>query len=455
MRTPFTRSADPGPRRAVAAGRRRRRPCLSLGDRGAGFAEYGAVILLVAGVAAVVFTTGIGDRVAGFINAALCDVSQSAIESADGCGADGSDGTDAASDTRSDTTTRSQPAADGTGQGPGGAPGSPPPDPPPGYPSPQDFADAEADIERIRGYLNEGICLWWCRDGEPQDVMADMTAGELNALLWTLSDGEIRELLDSDGARGIILDRVDLATLRHVRAIDPDNIEPDYDDIEYDIDNLAWGTVPDGRLWPEDGEISAEDVHQGALGDCWWVAGLAATAEQNPEVIRDMIRENPNGTYTVIFGNGQSVTVTPDLVLKEDGGVLFAKPQDDVLWPAILEKAYAQREGGFGDIENGRPGDAMQILTGSESEHHSPGDVDQRRIEDWLANGTAITIQTKDDEDDGPYEKETLIGDHSYVVTGFENGRVRLYNPWGYRHTTLSMEEFREHLETVETNSFG
>ncbi|MFC4560692.1 C2 family cysteine protease [Nocardiopsis mangrovi] len=436
------RSGPPPP----SAQRSRRRP--RFGDRGAGFAEYGAVILLVAGIAAVVFATGIGDRVAGFITTALCEVSSAA-----------SDQEDCAADT----------VADGDGP-PDARPMvdpdewfGPVPEPPPGFPSGQDFDDAQDDIDRIREYLGDDslFCWWWCPD-EPQDVMADMTDGELNALMWSLTDDEIRELLREDGVREIVLSRVDINTLRHLRGIDPDGIEPDFDDVGGDDaneedgeprDDLAFGTVPDGRLWPENGEPSSSDLSQGGLGDCWWLASMGAIADQNPQIIRDMIRENGNGTYTVTFGDGEQVTVTPDIVLNEDGSAAFSSPNNNTLWPAILEKAYAEREGSFGEIEGGWPKDGMETITGNDSEDRPASDVDERQLTEWLSNGTAVTITTTGDKEGDLYDNDVLVRNHAYVVTGVRDGVVQLYNPWGRNHASMTMEQFRQQLDTVETNS--
>src|SRR5690606_36561200 len=48
-------------------------------------------------------------------------------------------------------------------------------------------------------------------------------------------------------------------------------------------------------------DIDPNDVSQGQLGDCYFIASLAAIARQNPDLIREMIRDNGDGTYTITF----------------------------------------------------------------------------------------------------------------------------------------------------------
>jgi len=59
--------------------------------------------------------------------------------------------------------------------------------------------------------------------------------------------------------------------------------------------------------------ISTSDVGQGGLGDCYLAAPLIGLARQRPDLLVAGIRENPNGTFTVLFhrdGRPFPVTVT-------------------------------------------------------------------------------------------------------------------------------------------------
>ncbi|HEY9868005.1 MAG TPA: hypothetical protein V6D08_02255, partial [Candidatus Obscuribacterales bacterium] len=47
--------------------------------------------------------------------------------------------------------------------------------------------------------------------------------------------------------------------------------------------------------------IKPEAVAQGQIGDCWLMGSIAAVADTMPHLIEKMIKENPDGTFTVTF----------------------------------------------------------------------------------------------------------------------------------------------------------
>jgi subtilase family serine protease len=99
--------------------------------------------------------------------------------------------------------------------------------------------------------------------------------------------------------------------------------------------------------------ISYQDISQGNLGDCYFLAGLAGVALRSPSAIQNMIEDNKDGTYTVRFYNkGVADYVTVDSQLptdasghfvyaSRDNGMLYNNPANE-LWVALAEKAYAQ-----------------------------------------------------------------------------------------------------------------
>ncbi|KAA8879705.1 hypothetical protein F3087_43900 [Nocardia colli] len=93
------------------------------------------------------------------------------------------------------------------------------------------------------------------------------------------------------------------------------------------------------------------DAAQGRAGDCYLMATLMDIAENNPQAIRDMIVEYPDGTVAVRFftagGVPQWVRVTRDFYADEQGWVIYAAHDaDHAVWPAFIEKAYAVWRGG-------------------------------------------------------------------------------------------------------------
>lgn len=184
----------------------------------------------------------------------------------------------------------------------------------------------------------------------------------------------------------------------------------------------------------------ALDVDQGGLGDCWLLAAMAAVAHRDPEHIENRIQARTDGNFDVRVGN-ETIRVQPTF---PDAGYADPTPnrQSDTLWVALLEKAFAHREGGYDDLEGGNPGEAMQLLTGRRSTRTSiRSSTDPDDLFDILERGKdrdhPMTYSTKDDNVDAP-----LSGDHAYAILDvFErNGSkfARLYNPWGTNDNSRS-----------------
>ncbi|XP_054848413.1 calpain-5-like [Eublepharis macularius] len=150
---------------------------------------------------------------------------------------------------------------------------------------------------------------------------------------------------------------------------------------------------PDGLSWKRPGElcsdprlfvdgISPRDLHQGSLGNCWFVAAASCLASE-PAVWRKVI-PNPHEqdwdprrpqSYCGIFrfrfwrwGHWTEVCVD-DRLPCQHGKLLFchsAEPRE--FWSALLEKAYAKLNGCYEALEGGNTAEALVDFTGGISE---------------------------------------------------------------------------------------
>lgn len=88
------------------------------------------------------------------------------------------------------------------------------------------------------------------------------------------------------------------------------------------------------------GGVRPQVVRQGLFGSCYFHAAVAAIAQANPEVIRRVIRENQDNSYTVQFPDKKTETAYPeDLKFARESGY----ERSDDLWVGVLLRAYAQR----------------------------------------------------------------------------------------------------------------
>jgi len=203
-------------------------------------------------------------------------------------------------------------------------------------------------------------------------------------------------------------------------------------------------------------EIALNDITQGDLGDCYFLAALGALARTNPDAIRNMIKDNGDGTYDVTLydynyffsteRSPQVVTVKPEFMTTDSGVHPYTKTGDNnEFWVMLIEKAFAQYEGGYSDIEgHNYGGNALELLTGKTQTRVQISSLTEAEIitnlKTLVDDGYAITIGSVQSEEGS---KKTLaagnagiLTNHDYVVRGVDeqNKTLNLYNPWGRKH---------------------
>lgn len=148
---------------------------------------------------------------------------------------------------------------------------------------------------------------------------------------------------------------------------------------------------------PFDGPPSMEDINQGGVGDCWFLAAMGAELKHNPNFVQQHLRNNGNGTYTVtLYQDGKPVQVTVDGSVPTDNngnGMPFVHGDPNwgtggPTWPAIYEKAFAQLHGSYKGIDSGGYGsEEMSLLTGRKSAKLDPSMIPLQAVADQLAHG--------------------------------------------------------------------
>ncbi len=257
------------------------------------------------------------------------------------------------------------------------------------------------------------------------------------------------------------------------------------------------------------GGPSPNDIAQGWLGDCYFLSSLGEVAKQSPQTIQSMFINNNDGTYTVRFFEYDAedndwrpdyVTVNLALpVMQQSGQFSFAgwyqngRPTtytdtSEVLWPSLVEKAYAQLAeegwsrstyaGGSGidgtpsdwntnsyDALNSGDGVALQQLGGSNITYDvglaSATTSDEKALEKAFAHGTLVIIGSLQKEPANiPKDSNgapLIIATHVYdlVAVNASKGLFTLINPLddsapypgdGQRTVTLTWSQMKKYL---------
>lgn len=199
----------------------------------------------------------------------------------------------------------------------------------------------------------------------------------------------------------------------------------------------------EGRAFQEDGAVPPQfgDIVQGNLSDAWLLACFAAVAERAPGRLLERIEELEPGVFDVRLDD-ERVRVTAEFP-SEGYAAAHPRGESDLLWVALLEKAFALREAGsYAHLETGNPARALEALMGREARRTSVSrHVDPERVWTVLTNAEAhaqpVVVVTKDVELPQP-----LVADHVFAVLsaweGPEGPVLRLFNPWGARERDVS-----------------
>lgn len=115
--------------------------------------------------------------------------------------------------------------------------------------------------------------------------------------------------------------------------------------------------------------IEADDIMQGAVGDCYFLSGIGSLAAEYPELISEkfLFEVNPANYYAVkFFVDGEWIIYKTDNMFPCDQGqVLYAKPNNYEIWALLLEKAFAKIYGSYQAIDGGYSTEAFFALTGA------------------------------------------------------------------------------------------
>jgi len=198
--------------------------------------------------------------------------------------------------------------------------------------------------------------------------------------------------------------------------------------------------------------IRPDDIAQGQLGDCWLLASLATLAER-PHLLQNIFLTrsyNPRGKYKLrLFDEKtkafQTVVVDDFIPVDHNNSPIYTKAKSNVMWPLLIEKAFAKMRGGYKKLDGGLPLDAMMTMTGYRGERFNLGRDDKifKKIKAMQDAGCILACGSKGNDNtlkEGRDKvKGSVVGGHAYSILGVyepmlstEKVRlIKLRNPWG------------------------
>ncbi|KAH8599322.1 hypothetical protein B0O99DRAFT_504411 [Bisporella sp. PMI_857] len=224
------------------------------------------------------------------------------------------------------------------------------------------------------------------------------------------------------------------------------------------------------------GGAAAEDIRQGADGDCWFLAALSTLANKQGLIEKVCVARDENvGVYGfVIYRDGEWVSeiiddklflIKPDydeswvernliddhqrINSEEDyqkiyqsgsSALYFAQCEDpNETWLPLLEKAFAKAHGDYEAIEGGFTGEAIEDLTGGVTTEIFSSDILDKEYfwkEELLKVNKDFLFGCAAGIFWGPWgERKGIIEGHAYsIMRAVEiDGKrlVLLRNPWG------------------------
>ncbi|MBN1943093.1 MAG: hypothetical protein JW849_07340 [Phycisphaerae bacterium] len=180
-----------------------------------------------------------------------------------------------------------------------------------------------------------------------------------------------------------------------------------------------------------------DDINQGSVGDCYFLAAVSSLSQTDPTIIQQMITALGDGTYAVRFYSGSTevyLRIDGDLPVNSSGNLVYARTSDtSEIWVPLIEKAYCHFRYGqdsYASISGGWMDDVYREVTGVSATFQYTYNYSTSTLATYLRNnlnaGHAVTL--------GSYSSAAspVVGGHAYQVVSIDaSNYVTVYNPWG------------------------
>ncbi len=291
--------------------------------------------------------------------------------------------------------------------------------------------------------------------------------GKLNVTEYN-TDSTLRYLNEFKKESKISLNE-NISTLNYVKKesildINPEAVVSLTEEDQENADKYQYHEIENANLFCKSkngviAEIDPEDIHQGKVGDCYFLATLSAIAQINPSYIKETVSISENNEFYIVrfFDNdANEVFVETDGKLYTsdgDSSLLYARfnPKqidDRKIWPAIVEKAWAKINKGSYDAIIGSNGfnrtyqDYGMALSGYNIETKKVESV--KTFNDFknflleigfFENKAVVTLGSLPKTQWTSGTDKDLVEFHAYSLMSVNSdGTINIRNPWGEKH---------------------
>lgn len=199
------------------------------------------------------------------------------------------------------------------------------------------------------------------------------------------------------------------------------------------------------KIYGEQG-IQSNDIRQGGLGDCYFMAALSGMAKHRPQDIAKMISYNDDCSIIFVKFPGQKDAIGVAYPTQDELDKYAKGGKDGDVWVAAVEKAYAYTTA-FRDQEGNKDNpreniaNGGQLSTGIEVLTNKSTDDDilaltkdstiRSKLTKALSANKMVTVATTGSSDSTTVAN--LPQNHAYTVLSYDpkTDKVTLRNPWG------------------------
>jgi len=238
-------------------------------------------------------------------------------------------------------------------------------------------------------------------------------------------------------------------------------------------DAVEWKSFPGEVFVRNEGEpsaVSPNDVAQGRIQDCYVIAAMMAVAGTDPQTIERLIQTRDGIHHVTLYDRSgkREFKFDDKFPVAASGKPLYAQTDPRgtgaELWGALLERAIAEKAGGYDKIgHGGSAASAMVALTGRASKVELPADQTLAGLAEQLARREAIVVGTSKSETLPLFKNDTLITNHAYWLEKVDvaNNQITLHNPFGWKYSppskypavVISFEDYQKHFNLSMSNS--